>query len=289
MRSRGGRPADGVSPNGAGACHNLGADGERASWLDESRVPDTPPVYVHLLPALIPAGSLRGGVVIVIDVLRATTVMAYALDAGAEAIVPCHDVDEAHRIADGLGRGRALLAGERRGEAIAGFDLSNSPSQFTPEVCRGKTIVMTTTNGTKALLASLDADRILVGAFVNRAATLRALAHESRPIHLVCAGTDGFVSFEDTLFAGSLADDLGRPAGNDAVLIARSLIRDRWLALDRESVGIAEFAKVLELGRGGKRNLELGLAADVAAAARWDRLDVVGELRRDPLQVVRVL
>ena len=129
---------------------------------------------------------------------------------------------------------------------------------------------------------------MLVGAFVNREATLGAVRHETRPIHLVCAGTDGFVSFEDTMFAGLLADDLGRPSGNDAVLIARSLVRDRWLALDRESLADAEFAKVLELSRGGKRNLELGLAADVAAAARWDRFDVVGELRRDPLSVVRV-
>ena len=72
------------------------------------------------------------------------------------------------------------------------------------------------------------------------------------------------------------------------MLIARSLIRDRWLALDRESIDDAEFAKVLELGRGGKRNLELGLRADVVAAARWDRFDLVAELRRDPLSVVRV-
>ena len=123
---------------------------------------------------------------------------------------------------------------------------------------------MTTTNGTRALLASLEADRVLVGAFVNHEATRRAVAHEARPIHLVCAGTDGSVSFEDTLFAGLLAEDLGRPAGNDAVLIARSLIRDRWLALDRGVAwAIGEFAEVLELGRGGKRNLELGLAADV--------------------------
>ena len=242
---------------------------------------DIPPVYVHLLPALIPPGRLRGGVAIVIDVLRATTVMAHALDAGAEAIVPCMDVDDAERVAGAIGRGRALLAGERRGEPIPGFDLSNSPSQFTPEVCRGRTIVMTTTNGTKALLASLEADRVLVGAFVNRGATLRAVANETRPIHLVCAGTDGFVSFEDTLFAGLIAEGLGRPAGNDSVLIVRSLIRDR-------SKGDVEFAKVLEQGRGGKRNLELGLAADVQAAARLDRFDVVGELSRDPLAVVRV-
>lgn len=241
-----------------------------------------------MLPALIPAGALRGGVAIVIDVLRATTVMVHALDAGAEAIVPCGDVEQALLAADETGRGRALLAGERRGEPIPGFDLSNSPGQFTPEVCLGKTIVMTTTNGTKALLASLEADRVLVGAFVNRGATVRAVAGESRPIHLVCAGTDGFVSFEDTLFAGTIAEELGRPAGNDAVLIARSLIRDRWPTHHRVSVNDSEFAKVLELGRGGKRNLELGLAADVAAAARWDHFDLVAELRRDPLSVVRV-
>lgn len=249
---------------------------------------DPAPVYVHLLPALIPAGGLRGGVAIVIDVLRATTVMAYALDAGASAIVPCREVDDALRAADEVGRSRVILAGERRGEPIPGFDLSNSPGQFTPEVCRGKTVVMTTTNGTKALLASLEADRVLVSAFVNRAATLRALREEPRPIHLVCSGTDGLVSFEDTLLAGRLADDLGRPAGNDATLIARSLIRDRWLANAHEPVGDEELARVLEAGRGGRRNLELGLRADIVAAARWDRLDVVGELRREPMAVVRV-
>jgi 2-phosphosulfolactate phosphatase len=229
---------------------------------------------------------------VVIDVLRATTVMAYALDAGAEAIVPCADVARAVRAADQIGRDRALLAGEHRGEPIPGFDLSNSPGQFTPEVCRGKTTVMTTTNGTKALLASLDADRVLTAAFVNRAAVLRQLRSERRPIHLVCAGTDGFVSFEDTLLAGLLADQLhgqGPPLGNDAVLIARSLIRDRWLALDREAIDEDdELARVLESGRGGKRNLELGLRADIVAAARWDRFDLVGELRREPLAVVRV-
>jgi 2-phosphosulfolactate phosphatase len=250
-------------------------------------VPDKPPVYVHLLPALIPAGALRGGVAIVIDVLRATTVMAHALDAGAEAIIPRLEVDEARRIAGQLGRGRALLAGERRGEPISGFDLANSPGQFTPEVCRGKTIVMTTTNGTKALLAAREADRVLVAAFVNRKATVLAVAHESRPIHLVCAGTDGFVSFEDTMLAGLLAGCLGRPSGNDAALIAQSLIRDLWLVRDHESEA-DEFARVLELGRGGKRNLELGLRADIEAAARWDLFDVVGELRREPMAVVRV-
>jgi 2-phosphosulfolactate phosphatase len=231
-------------------------------------------------------------VAVVIDILRATTVMAYALDAGAEAIVPCLDVASAVRSADEIGRDRALLAGEVRGEPIPGFDLSNSPGQFTPEVCLGKTIVMTTTNGTRALLASLEADRVIVAAFANRAAVVHTLRAERRPIHLVCSGTDGFVSFEDTLFAGQLADELhgsGPPSGNDSVLIARSLIRDRWLALDRESLDDdAEFARVLELGRGGKRNLELGLRADVAACARWDRFDLVGELRREPLAVVRV-
>ncbi|HEY2158110.1 MAG TPA: 2-phosphosulfolactate phosphatase, partial [Isosphaeraceae bacterium] len=248
--------------------------------------------YVHLLPALVPPGALRGGVAVVIDILRATTVMAHGLDAGAEAIVPCLNVEQALATADRIGRDRALLAGEVRGEPIPGFDLSNSPSQFTPDVCLGKTIVMTTTNGTKALLASLEADRVIVGAFVNSAALVHTLRSERRPIHLVCSGTDGNVSFEDTLFAGELAEALhggGPPSGNDSVLIARSLIRDRWLSIDRESPDRdAEFARILELGRGGKRNLELGLRADVTACARWDRFDLVGELRREPLAVVRV-
>ncbi len=93
-------------------------------------------MFVHLLPRLIPPGSLRGGVAVVVDVLRATTVMVHALAAGCEAVIPCGEIDEAKAVAAGLPPGTALLAGERQGLPIPGFDLGNSPGEFTPEVCR---------------------------------------------------------------------------------------------------------------------------------------------------------
>ena len=128
-------------------------------------------VFVHLLPKLIPPGSLRGGVAVVVDVLRATTVMVQALASGCEAVIPCGKIDEAKALAAGLPSGTALLAGERRGLPIPGFDLGNSPADFTPDICREKTVVMTTTNGTRAILASIEAERVYIASFTNLRAT----------------------------------------------------------------------------------------------------------------------
>ena len=212
-----------------------------------------PQVYVHLLPALIPEGALRGGVAVVIDVLRATTTMIHALAAGCDAIMPCNEIEEARRIARSLPEGSALLAGERQGLPIDGFDLGNSPGDCTPDVCSGKTLVMTTTNGTRAILASLDAERVLVAAFVNRKATVEALKVEDRPIHLVCAGTDGQISLEDSMFAGALALELDEwvweesagtvasikidePETTPETILANDEARDRRIALARDRV-----------------------------------------------------
>src|SRR3954470_13598459 len=100
-----------------------------------------PPVHVHLLPSLIPHGALKGGIAVVIDVLRATTVMIHALAAGCDAILPCGEIGEARDLAATLPEGTALLAGERLGEPIEGFDLGNSPGACTPALCSGKTLV----------------------------------------------------------------------------------------------------------------------------------------------------
>src|SRR3954447_12368843 len=184
---------------------------------------ERPWVFVHLLPELIPPGVLSGGVAVVVDVLRATTMMVHALSAGCVAVIPCGEVDEARRVAAGFPPGEALLAGERQGLPIDGFDLGNSPHSCTPEACRGKTLVMTTTNGTRAILASLDAERVVIGAFPNFAATALLLHTEERDIHIVCAGTDGRVSFEDTLLAGAFAQhlkDMGAGLRNDEAEIA---------------------------------------------------------------------
>jgi 2-phosphosulfolactate phosphatase len=274
-------------------------------------VPEKPPVYVHLLPSLIPPGALRGGTAIVIDVLRATTVMVHALAAGCEAIMPCLEIEQARALAESLGRDRTILAGERRGEPIEGFDLGNSPRAFTPEVCAGKKLVMTTTNGTKAILACLEADRVLVAGFVNRTATIRAALATGQPIHFVCSGTDGEVSLEDSLLAGSfcgIGRDFPIEIANDSARIACAYASeqiDGWFdrttqvvdaykngpAAERaERIRALYSTRIFELirgGRGGRRNLELDLETDIRDSAQLDRFDLVAELKRDPIRVVR--
>src|SRR3989442_948332 len=169
-------------------------------------MPDDRDVRVHLLPQLAPAGCLAGGLAIVIDVLRATTTIVHALAAGCCAVRPVAEIDEAQIIAGGMRAGRVLLAGERGGAPLAGFDLGNSPGEFTPKICRGCTVVLTTSNGTRALLRAAEAARTLVGAFVNYSAVCEQLRQDARPVHIVCAGTDGDIALEDTLLAGALVD-----------------------------------------------------------------------------------
>jgi 2-phosphosulfolactate phosphatase len=251
---------------------------------------DRTDVYVHLLPDLIPPGALRGGVAVVVDVLRASTVMIHALASGAAAVIPCLEVDEARQTKARLPTGSALLAGERHGRPIEGFDLSNSPAEFTPDVCRGKTIVLTTTNGTRGVLACLEAEEVLVAAFVNRRATARWVAKWSdrapgRSVHIVCSGTERFISLEDSLFAGALVTELTVPGGpapaNDEALIVEAA----WRGMAATPGGLS-LAETLARGRGGRNVLSIGLPGDIADAARVDRFDLVAVLRRDPLRIV---
>jgi 2-phosphosulfolactate phosphatase len=239
------------------------------------------PVLVHLLPSLVPAGALTGDIAIVIDVLRATTVIVHALAAGCRSIVPCGEIDEAKRRADELrAAGKVLLSGERNGVPIPGFDLGNSPGEFTPKVCKDATIVLTTTNGTRALLRATEAERVLAAAFANFSAVCEQLRADVRPVHIVCAGTDGEVSLEDSLLAGALVDCLaecGEVKLNDSARLA-------WDGFENHGRCLRG---AMEIGRGGERLRSLGYDADIRAAAEVDRFAIVPELRRDPLRLER--
>src|SRR5262249_26176709 len=150
------------------------------------RMPAARDVQVHLLPGLVPPGRLRGGTAVVIDVLRATTTMVHALAAGCSAVWPCAEIEEAQALAAALRPGRVLLAGERDGRPIPGFDLGNSPREFTPAVCRGAAVVLTTTNGTRALLRAAEAERAVAAALVNFSAACELLRQDTRPLHIIC-------------------------------------------------------------------------------------------------------
>jgi 2-phosphosulfolactate phosphatase len=158
--------------------------------------------------------DLRGAVAIVFDILRATTSMVTALYRGAEAIIPVEDIPEA--LAIRRERPEVLLAGERHGLRIRApqtggidFDFGNSPREFTAERVRGRTIVMTTTNGTRGLGACAGADTVLVSSFLNLRATAQWLQARA-PAHLVvlCSGTFDEAALEDILAAGALCEKI---------------------------------------------------------------------------------
>ena len=227
------------------------------------------PVCVHLLPTLFDPADLRGGVAVVIDVLRASTTICTALAAGAAAICPCRTVEAARAKAGRLPAGTAVLGGERGGVKIDGFDFGNSPADYTAANVGGKTLVFTTTNGTAALDRCRQAERVYIGGFVNLGRILLAAACPE-PLHLVCAGTDGVITAEDTLCAGAIAARFSDDDLNDAASLAVAAYREavRTGSPDR-------LAEALRRSRGGSNLLALGYGADITAAAASDALPVL--------------
>ena len=237
-------------------------------------MPNAGQLDVYLLPDLAEPAALAGKTVVVIDVLRATTTIVHALAAGAREVVPCLEVDEARQVAARLGVA-AVLGGERGGVAIAGFDVGNSPAEYTRERVGGKTVVFTTTNGTRAMQRCKLAGRVLLGAFVNFSAVCRELAGNDQ-VALVCAGTDGHVTREDTLLAGAIVDDLARSKKlqlNDQALLAADAWQTAVRLMTDRPLGL-----MLRESRGGRNLIDTGQENDIDLAAQMDRFDVVPEL-----------
>jgi len=161
-------------------------------------------VDVAFPPAALPPAALAGATALVIDVLRASTTMVTAVAHGCLAMLPVAEVDEARRRARSLPG--ALLAGERGGDPPEGFDLGNSPLEFTRERVGGRTIVFTTSNGTRALLAARPATAVGVAGFVNLTAAADWALGQGRRLVIVCAGELGSRSVEDETCAGLLVD-----------------------------------------------------------------------------------
>lgn len=216
--------------------------------------------------------GLHDHTAVVIDVLRATSSIVAALAAGAQAVYPVVSTEDALKLATSMGRGDALLAGERRGLKVEGFDLGNSPRDFTAETVGGKRVVMSTTNGTRALIAAAPAARVLVASFLNLSAAAAAAASAPR-LAIVCAGREGRFSLDDVLCAGLLLGRLAERLG-DALELEEGARAALALA---GAFGVDE--GVLADTAAGRSLADVGLAADVAWCARVDVHDLVPELR----------
>lgn len=151
--------------------------------------------------------KFKGRVIVVIDVLRATSVMVTALNNGCDKIIPVKEIEEAIDIAR-EDRDYYLLGGERGGVKIENFDFSNSPLDYTREIVKGKSLVMTTTNGTRAIKNSEEADRIFIASLINGRAVAEKLAKLNKDVTFVNAGTDGEFSMDDFITSGYIIDCL---------------------------------------------------------------------------------
>jgi 2-phosphosulfolactate phosphatase len=239
-----------------------------------------PTLAVHLLPRLVDPADLADSMTIVIDLLRASTTICHALAAGADCVMPFVEIDETLAAAAQFGRNNVLLGGERGGLPIEGFDLGNSPSEYTPDAVRGRRILFTTTNGARALHHVRQARHIYVGA----AANCRAVAAKVRGAHaidILCAGTAGEITREDVLAAGALVETILAASGPAYELQGEAeSARLQWQAVVNGArlsgcTIVNHFAHELVDSIGGRNLIATNQAADIALCANFNALAIV--------------
>lgn len=228
---------------------------------------------VCLTPSLIPLFEVENYIVVVIDIFRATSSICYGIENGAEAIIPVAEVEEC--LAYQEKHPEYLLAAERNGEVVSGFDFGNSPFSYTKEKVAGKTVVLTTTNGTHALHLSRKAKKVVIGSFLNLTAVCNWLKTQNDNILLVCAGWKNNFNLEDTMFAGAVVDQL-KGAGfilDDAAIAADDLY----------SIAKNDLPGYLKKTSHSERLKKLGIEADIAFCLQVDITTAIPVLEGEKL------
>ncbi|MGH8003306.1 MAG: 2-phosphosulfolactate phosphatase [Limisphaerales bacterium] len=227
-------------------------------------------IDLYFTPSEVQDGDLTDKLVIVIDVLRASTTAAVALANGAREIIPVASIDAAGELKQKLGKEHVLLCGERDGVKIEGFDLGNSPAEYEMKVVKDKALIFCSTNGSKAMLKGGQGTVCLVGALVNVSEILRFALREKKDAAIICSGSAGKFSFEDAVAGGKYIAELERKLGreldkNDAARAALYLFRQEE----------ADLYSALRNSFHGMFLVTLGFEADIREAARLDSVPVV--------------
>lgn len=215
--------------------------------------------------------------VVVIDVLRATSTILEALVNGARDVLPSESIEQAVRKAQELGREQVILCGERDVERVEGFDLGNSPLEYVPDRVSGKTLVLTTTNGTRAiLLGAAGGARCLIGSFLNATATAERLASVDTDVLILCAGREGRFALEDAVCAGVIARAFEQRVGKGTTFELNDGARAAMLLAGRFGRRLPGF---LARTAAGRRLVELGRRAEIEFCASLDRYAEVPRLQ----------
>jgi 2-phosphosulfolactate phosphatase len=232
-------------------------------------------VLTLFTPSELVGIDLRGSAAIVIDVLRGSSTIIQALKNGASRIIPANEIEDARAIADEWPTGEYLLCAERNAIKVDGFNLGNSPSEYNQETVTGKDLIYSSTNCSKALLASYAADRVVVGSFNNLSAVMESAGAANR-IFLVCAGKMGRFALEDAVCAGMFVNEFLRDTGrevafNDASRMAK-LLFDYYHR---------DLLKLLRESSHGNYLISLGMEKDLEFVAQVDTERIVPELSLD--------
>ena len=228
-------------------------------------------IDICLTPELLHLYNVEDRIVVVVDILSATSCMTTAFAHGVEKIIPVATLEECRALqVQGL-----LAAAERDAKKAEGFDLDNSPFSYMDEKLKGQTIAMTTTNGTLAITKSSKAIKVIIGSFLNKTAVINFLLSQPHHVLILCAGWKGRVNLEDTLFAGSVADQLREEFSieDDATLGALTIY----------SCMKYNMLKSMASSSHVKRLHRLNLAKDIEFCIREDVYDVIPVLENNVL------
>jgi 2-phosphosulfolactate phosphatase len=255
---------------------------------------------VHLAPSLVKVDALVGSIAVMVDQLRASSTICAALANGAKEVRACLEPMGAMAAKNQYRPGTFILGGERGGRRIEGFDLGNSPREYTRNLVMSKTVIFTTTNGTRVLYHAAKAERVLVGCLANVDALVELLSVGTRDVSIVCAGVNGEVALEDVLAAGAIAskllmapypplaaptDDAHAPDAphaaqgsmwrpDDGALIAMNAWR-------RASITPDDLMDAMKQSTGGRNLVSIRLSADVAWCTTAAQMRIVPEFDRN--------
>ncbi len=227
-------------------------------------------VNLHLTPNEITEERFKERLAVVVDVLRASTTICAALGAGAKEVIPADSSAGAIQLASLLSRDAILLCGEREGRLIEGFDLGNSPLQYTPSKVKGKTLIFSSTNGSPAVIKTRQALKTYICGFVNLDVVVNALKDADAPVEILCAGKLTQFAIEDAVCAGLMLKELQRRTGTDFELndgAAAALI-----LADHHRDAVAE---VVAGSHHGRYLARIGMESDLPFCADLNRLPLL--------------
>jgi 2-phosphosulfolactate phosphatase len=241
-------------------------------------------IDVVMLPAQVEQSRLPQSQVVVLDILRASSTIVTALANGAREVRLFDDIHAVFAARQSTPP-PVLTAGERGCVKVPGFDLGNSPAEFATHVIGGATVLLSTTNGTRAAVAVEDAAKIFIGCLLNARATANALLPRIDIGHtlLLAAGTNGVIALEDVLGAGAIVWHLL----NETYRPNLPLTDTAWLAYHVFIAARPRLGSALRLGAGGINLIENGFEDDIDLCADLDSKPIVAVVERSPLRVVR--